>query len=102
MGIGRHGVAYHEVRSKYREPQNIQESFQVSYSSSLTSSRIYVACIACVSKRSFMVVFVAKRYLENIIIWLHLLLFLQWEILVYTESVTISSEIMDILSIGTV
>ncbi|CAI8025755.1 hypothetical protein GBAR_LOCUS14856 [Geodia barretti] len=26
---GRHGVAYHEVRSKYREPQNIQESFQV-------------------------------------------------------------------------
>ena len=41
-------------------------------------------------------------YLENIIIWLHLLLFLQWEILVYTESVTISSEIIDILSIGTV
>ena len=63
VGIGRHGVAYHEVRSKYREPQNIQESFQVSYSSSLTSSRIYVACIACVSKRSFMVVFVAKRCL---------------------------------------
>ena len=39
-------------------------------------------------------------YLENIIIWLHLLLFLQWEILVYTESVTISSEIIDIYRLG--